>query len=266
MHRTRLVVGTIGVMALLLALLTGPASADHSWNDYHWARQSNPFTLQVIDSVTTNWQTDYNTALGDWSEADEFAMTTTSAQDDAKTRKRCQTATGMIRVCNASYGQNGWLGLASISIDSNHHITSGVAKMNDSYDWYFASKPGETLHVMCQEIGHLFGLGHTSEDGTSQNTCMDYSNSVTSQHPNSHDYDQLAAIYGHVDSYTTLAGGDGGGSGGGTCRGPSWKCGGSGSPDDFGQLVSSSEHHQLWMKRGPGGETTLTHLTLAPRR
>jgi hypothetical protein len=119
---------------------------------------------------------------------------------------------------------------------------------------------------MCQEIGHLFGLGHTSEDGSSQDTCMDYSTSSTSQHPNSHDYQQLSSMYGHLDGYNTYAGADGGGGGGGTCRGPSWKCGGSGSPDDFGQLVSSSEHHQLWMKRGPDGETTLTHLTLAPRR
>lgn len=265
MHRTRLVVGAAGVIALLLALLAAPAGASHSWSDYHWARQSNPFTLQVIDSVTADWQSDYDTALGDWSRATELSLTTTSAKDDSKTRKRCPAATGMIRVCNASYGQNGWLGLASISIDSNHHITSGVAKMNDSYGWYFASNAGETLHVMCQEIGHLFGLGHTSEDGSSQSTCMDYSNSPTSLRPNDHDYDQIALIYGHEDSYTTLAGGDGGGSGG-PCRGPSWKCNGSGGPDEFGQLVSSSEHHQLWMKRGPGGEMTLTHLTLAPRR
>ena len=266
MQRTRLVAGTVGIIGLLFSLLAAPASADHSWSNYHWARTSNPFTLQVIDSVTADWQTEFNDAVVDWSKADEFDLTTTSTQDDAKTRKRCPSATGMIRVCNASYGQNGWLGLASISINSDHHITSGVAKMNDSYGWYFASTPGEDLHVMCQEIGHLFGLGHTSEDGSSQGTCMDYSNSPNSTRPNTHDYDQLTAIYGHLDNYTTLAGTGGGGGGGGTCRGPSWKCNGSGSPNEFGQLVSSSEHHQLWMKRGPGGEMTLTHLTLAPRR
>ncbi len=65
---------------------------------------------------------------------------------------------------------------------------------------------------MCREIGHTFGLGHTSEDGSSQNTCMDYfsntgtaATSTASTHPNQHDYDQLAAIYGHTDSTSTLA-------------------------------------------------------------
>jgi len=58
--------------------------------------------------------------------------------------------------------------------------------MNDSYSAQFAVQ-NERDHVMCQEIGHLFGLGHTSEDGSSQNTCMDYSQSSTSTRPNQHD-------------------------------------------------------------------------------
>jgi hypothetical protein len=58
---------------------------------------------------------------------------------------------------------------------------------------------------MCQELGHTIGLGHTSEDGSSQNTCMDYSTSSTSVSPNSHDYNQLASQYGHTDSYNSYS-------------------------------------------------------------
>ena len=54
--------------------------------------------------------------------------------------------------------------------------------MNDFYQSYWAI-PGEKNHVICQEIGHVLGLGHTSEDGTSQGTYMDYSTDINSQWP-----------------------------------------------------------------------------------
>ena len=57
-------------------------------------------------------------------------------------------------------------------------------KLNDTY---FAmaqyNNPNERAHVMCQEIGHTLGLAHTSEDGSSQSTCMDYSQSPSSRLP-----------------------------------------------------------------------------------
>ena len=61
--------------------------------------------------------------------------------------------------------------------------------------------------VLCQEIGHTFGLDHQDENfsNTPLGSCMDYSSDPTlNQHPNQHDYDQLELIYGHLDSSTTL--------------------------------------------------------------
>ena len=125
--------------------------------------------------------------------------------------KRCSAVAGTVQVCNGRYGNNGWLGLAQIWL-SGSHISQGIAKMNDTYfDTATYNNPNEKLHVMCQEIGHTFGLGHTSEDGSSQNTCMDYfsntganAGSTLSTHPNQHDYDMLASIYQHLDSTTTI--------------------------------------------------------------
>lgn len=65
---------------------------------------------------------------------------------------------------------------------------------------------------MCQEVAHTFGLGHTSEDGSSQNTCMDYfsntganATSTVSTKPNSHDLQMLNSIYSHLDPTTRVA-------------------------------------------------------------
>ncbi len=198
----------------LFALLSFPigASASHSWNNYHWARTSNPFNLKVVDSNTPDWDDELNSAKTDWSASDVLNMIAGASDDTQRARKRCPMVSGQVRSCNASYGYNGWLGLASINI-SGSHITQGSSKMNDTYfNTSTYNNPNEKLHVMCQEIGHTFGLGHTSEDGSSQNTCMDYfsntganAGSTLSTKPNQHDYDMLSSIYAHLDSTTTIA-------------------------------------------------------------
>jgi hypothetical protein len=116
-------------------------------------------------------------------------------------------------VCNASYGNTGWLGIASISITGGVHITSAYVKVNDTY---FAQAQYNTVAyrhlVMCQEVGHTFGLDHQDTNQTNANlgTCMDYTNNPagppSNEHPNAHDYAELQTIYAHVDSTsTTLA-------------------------------------------------------------
>jgi hypothetical protein len=38
-----------------LAVFSPEAKANHSWGNYHWARQTNPFTLQLGDNVSPTW-------------------------------------------------------------------------------------------------------------------------------------------------------------------------------------------------------------------
>lgn len=200
MRFNQLAVALTSAAVLLTASLT--ASANHTWNNYHWARTTSSFTLQVIDSNSTSWNDELALALSQWSQSSKLDMQVTSADDTSRTRKLCRAVLHKVRSCNAAYGNNGWLGLASINLDSNGHISQGTSKMNDSYASSFASQD-ERRHVMCQELGHTIGLGHTSEDGSTQNTCMDYSQSATSTAPNQHDYDQLVLQYGHTDSYNS---------------------------------------------------------------
>jgi hypothetical protein len=113
---------------------------------------------------------------------------------------------GTVQVCNKKYGANGWLGLAQIWV-SGSHIVKGTAKLNDSY---FNNSPYNTpvlrQFVMCQEVGHTLGLDHQVDPDT-DTSCMETTSAKsTNQHPNQHDYDQLAAIYAsHLDATTTLA-------------------------------------------------------------
>jgi len=191
----------IFILIAILAVFPLSAGATHSWGGYHWARTSNPFTLKAGDNVDTNWDSYLNTTVSDWSQSNVLDLTKVAG---STTGRKCRPTAGRVQVCNAAYGSNGWLGLAQIWL-SNGHISQGVAKMNDSYfNLPQYNNADEKNHVMCQEVGHTLGLGHTSEDGSTQNTCMDYSQSPTSTHPNSHDYQMLSDIYAHLDSTTSI--------------------------------------------------------------
>ena len=194
------------VAALALGLVASDVSATHSWGGYHWARTSNPFTLKVGNNVSgAAWNSALATAISDWSAADPLNLTGVAGLANPK---NCRATAGRVEVCNSKYGNNGWLGIASISITGGTHITQGTVKLNDTY---FNTATYNTTAwrnlVTCQEIGHTFGLDHQDENfsNANLNTCMDYTNSPDSnQHPNAHDYEELNIIYAHLDSTTTV--------------------------------------------------------------
>ncbi|MBI4259837.1 MAG: hypothetical protein HY658_04660 [Actinobacteria bacterium] len=186
----------------LVVLVATPASADHSWSTYHWARKANPFTLTLVDNVSGTWDDHLVTTSADWSLS---SVLDTSIVQGTQNPRRCRATSGRIEVCNARYGFNGWLGLAQIWL-SRGHIVQGVVKVNDTYfDAAAYDDPNARLHVMCQEVGHTFGLNH--QTGAS---CMDDVNGLfdpSYTRPNQHDYEQLETIYAHLDSRSTVGGG-----------------------------------------------------------
>lgn len=205
----------ISAGVLTIAVLLGGVSfafASHSWNGYHWARTANPFTLKLGDNVSSQWDAHLGVSSTDWSVSP--VLNTTIVAGKANPRV-CKAVSGRVEVCNASYGNNGWLGIAQISV-LNSHILTGVVKLNDTYfNTASYNTPEWRNAVMCQEIGHTLGLAHVDEDfgNTPSETCMDYSADPTlNQHPNQHDYDMLDAIYAHLDSSTTVKAGTAGAS------------------------------------------------------
>ncbi len=186
------------------AAIAGTAAATHSWGGYHWARTANPFTLRVIDSMTADWDDNLDKAIVDWDSSTVMNLTKEAGDSSTRARKRCVAVKGKVHACNAAYGFNGWLGLAQIWA-SGSHITQATAKMNDSYFASASYTETNRQHVICQEIGHDWGLGHQDESGADLNTCMDYANALDNPGANAHDYAQLATIYAHLDSTTTIA-------------------------------------------------------------
>jgi hypothetical protein len=197
----RLLIFTLGLAAC--AGVVPRAHADHAWG-YHWARTANPFTLELGDNVASSWDGYLTTTSADWSAS--TVLDTKIAGGQAKGRN-CRGTSGRVEVCSSTYGNNGWLGVAQISINGKH-ITQGVVKMNDTYFNTPAYNTSAWRNlVMCQEVGHTLGLDHQDENFNNSNlgTCMDYTNNPASnQHPNSHDYSQLISIYSHLDSTTTV--------------------------------------------------------------
>ena len=173
---------------------------NHSWGNYHWERAENPLILGLGDNVNSVWDSHLNTATLDWNQS--VVLDLTVAAGSAGNTKRCKAATGEVEICNDSYGNNGWLGIAGISVNGDH-IRSGYVKLNDFYfDGSTYNTPAWRLMVMCQEIGHIFGLGHQDENFNNANlsTCMDYTRDPDlNQYPNTHDYEELEAIYAHLD-------------------------------------------------------------------
>lgn len=212
---------------IALAAFAVVVSADHSWGKYHWnlsTEQTLANPLKLGDNLSTAaWRGSLAEAYTDWNASvlkNVVAVGTSNAN--------CDPTLGQVEICNGEYGNNGWLGIAQIWVyrGKDGHIAQAIVKVNDTY---FTMPSYDTLawrnFVMCQEVGHTFGLDHQDEDFYNINlgTCMDYTNDpmgtagtngiLNNEHPNDHDFAQLEAMYAHLNSP------DGSGSGKGNGKG-----------------------------------------------
>lgn len=204
----RSLVTILSSSALLSLSIVSVAHATHSWGGYHWARTANPLPLKLGDNVTSAWDSYLQEASADWNQSPVLNTTVVTGKSNPKT---CKPVAGRGEVCNAKYGNTGWLGIAQIWL-SGGHISQGTVKLNDTYfNTATYNTPAWRDLVTCQEVGHIFGLGHQDENFSNANldTCMDYTNAPESnRQPNQHDYDMLAQIYEHLDttnSYSNAA-------------------------------------------------------------
>jgi hypothetical protein len=200
----------LAAIALLVAAAALPqgAAGNHRWANYHWARKNNPIRIQIIDSMSGSWDARLRAVNADWNGSPVLENAVVAGNASASTRRACPPVSGRIRACNANYGANGWLGLATIRV-SGPHIVDGTTKMNNHYFKHPSyNNEAARRHVLCQEIGHLFGLGHDRNSVTCMNDVAGISH-PSYQYPtnngSAHDFQLLNAIYNHADGSTTVA-------------------------------------------------------------
>lgn len=220
--------------------LPSVSSATNSWGGYHWARQANPLFLSLGDNLSGTWKqssTDINSktdylywTASAWNGTDNPYYDLTSSSfvslslnpvislslvvpgGSISNPRKCFPTTGRVEVCNYKYGRNRWLGVAQIWV-SSLHISQGTVKLNDTYfDTTTYNTPAWRKLVICQEVGHTFGLDHQNESFGNPNlgTCMDYTSNPSGPpanvKPNTHDFDEIAIVYNHGDTFNSSSG------------------------------------------------------------
>jgi hypothetical protein len=261
-----LLVGATLAVVLAIVAYSPAAQANHSWNGFHWARTSNPFTLKLGDNVSSAWDSYLQTTSSDWSKSSVLDTTKVAG---GTTRSSCQPTDGRVEVCNYTYGKNGWLGVAQVWV-SGSHIVQGTTKVNDTYfNTARYNTPAWRRLVMCQEVGHTLGLDHQDETRDNRNlgSCMDYTNDPdggaggasatdpSNEHPNQHDYNQLVTIYSHTDLRTTV-----GSTSAASTLPPAANQGAFNRRDEWGRKIRESRNEQvaLYVRDFSGGAKLFT--------
>lgn len=249
----------IAVAAVTAAsLLASSADARHQWRKFEWAYDGTEIDAPVIDNTLGGgWSARVATAVQDWNLSTRIMASLASGSNP-----NCNFVTGQIHVCNDDYGDTGWLGIASISINGNE-IIAGYTKLNDFYfnQPRYNTEDWKQL-VTCQEIGHDYGLAHQNENFMTDatNSCMEYTSWPDGNTtPDLHDYEQLEAMY--VVSDGTSGGGKGGGGGGPKGR-PAELPGVGNSPASWGRAIEFLPNGKPHVyERQMQGYRVITHVT-----
>ena len=155
------------VLLALLALAAFPSSADanHSWGGYHWARTSNPFTIKLGDNVSGSWDSNARHRLV------RLEPIHRARHHRRRRRNETEELPSHQRACRGLQRQLRQHRLARCGADLDHRrrrtsprVRSRITTTTSATRPTQYNNTAEMQHVICQEIGHTFGLDHQSTD------------------------------------------------------------------------------------------------------
>ncbi len=170
------------VVAIALGAV-GTAWANHRWGCWKYADANISFYNGCTGSYSTYVQEEGLSDADSWHNYTDVNLSSVGQSG----------TTDHINCYNGSYGINGWLGIAEILTYSGCTVMQGRTRFNQSYldNAAYGYSATNKKHVVCQEIGHLFGLNH--QKGQSQ-SCMN-DRILYVPNPNQHDQDMVNSIY-----------------------------------------------------------------------
>jgi len=174
----------------------GRVKAGNPEDAHAWANGGSGLRLTVLNAVDDSWQAFFDVGVADWENGSPNALTLSTRK--VVPEMQCDPQTGVLKVCNGSYGETGWKGLNAVLLDpTSRDIRASSAMMNDHY--LAPDNLIERTYTMCHELGHGFGLPHWDENFWNRDlgNCMDYTrNPEANLNPDIGNFNRLEGLYG----------------------------------------------------------------------
>ena len=126
------------------------------WHDDFVTPNNGGLHLTLQNALDETWQREFDYAVEDWKESDAIELTVESVEVD----HTCKGVDKVVVVCNANFGDTGWVGLAENMVLPSGVIVSSIVKMNE---YYLRNADFDHRRLtMCHEIGHCEYVSATS--------------------------------------------------------------------------------------------------------
>lgn len=182
-------------LLLLAPLVPAAAQEDGAFGKVHWETKRVPFDLKVGENLNRDWPGFLDDAIDKWSQSSVVDMRVVAGETNPD---QCRPTPGQVEVCNADYGDTGWLGLTRVYYTGNH-LDEATVQLND---YFFNARNGEyntnkaREHTVCHELGHALGLPHPKDQSRScVNDDLDLLERTLD--PSNEDVKNLRKLYDH---------------------------------------------------------------------